>query len=370
MPAPTPATPLRVAMVTPRFAPLVGGVETHVMEVSTRLAARGVEVTVFTIATGSEPRRQVRDGVLVRRFPARVPGGFSWALKAALTREAGDFEVVHVQGVHTALPVLALDAARRAGLPTVLTFHTGGHSSRLRTALRAAQWRVLRSRLRGVDRLVAVCDYEVEYFGAATGLPAERFSMIRNGAEPLHVDADAAPAVTGSPLVLSVGRLERYKGHHRLIATLPELLRRAPGAHLGIVGTGPYGAQLRKQADALGVGTAVSFTSFASDQRGQLGTLLDSADVMALLSDYEAHPVAVMEAVALGVPTLVAHGSGLTELSARGLVDGIDRDSEPEQVADALLRTAKRGRAAPPPALPSWDDAVEDLLHVYAQVTR
>jgi glycosyltransferase involved in cell wall biosynthesis len=91
---------------------------------------------------------------------------------------------------------------------------------------------------------------------------------------------------------------------------------------------------------------------------------------MALLSDYEAHPVAVMEAVALGVPALVGHGSGLTELAERGMVNGIDRDSAPGEVAEALLRTARRGRADPPPLLPSWDDAVADLLRIYTQVAR
>jgi len=41
-------------------------------------------------------------------------------------------------------------------------------------------------------------------------------------------------------LIVSGGRLERYKGHHRAIAALPELIRRVPDARLYVVGTGPY----------------------------------------------------------------------------------------------------------------------------------
>ena len=358
-------------MVTSRFAPFVGGIETHVMEVASRLSERGAQVTVFTVdAAGESPASERLRGFEVRRFGAPVPGGFSFALAAALRREADDFDIVHVQGVHTALPALALDAARKAGLPTVLTFHTGGHSSRLRTALRESQWRALRSRLRTVDRLVAVCEFEVDYFSARTGLPRSRFAMIRNGADPLPVDRSVTPSVHGNPLVVSVGRLERYKGHHRLIATLPELLRREPRAHLAIVGTGPYEGELRRRADALGVSDSVTFTSFAPDQRGQLGTLLDSADVMALLSDYEAHPVAVTEALALGVPTLVARGSGLTELSVDGLVDAIPADSPPADVAQALLSTAGRPRTSGTRSLPTWDDAADELLALYSEVVR
>src|SRR5439155_19847163 len=60
--------PLRVAMVTPRYHPVTGGVETHVHEVATRLAARGVEVTVLTAdSSGRLPACERLDGVLVRR---------------------------------------------------------------------------------------------------------------------------------------------------------------------------------------------------------------------------------------------------------------------------------------------------------------
>ncbi|MGO9332876.1 MAG: glycosyltransferase [Acidimicrobiales bacterium] len=46
------------------------------------------------------------------------------------------------------------------------------------------------------------------------------------------------PEVSGSPLVCSVARLERYKGHDRLIAAMPALLELAPDAHLAVIGRG------------------------------------------------------------------------------------------------------------------------------------
>ena len=355
-------------MVTPRFAPLVGGVETHVLEVSRRLTERGVSVTVMTIdESGNLPETELLHGVRVRRYHANAPGGVSTALRRDLLTQAGEFDVVHMQGVHTALPALALDAARRANLPSVLTFHTGGHSSRLRSAVRDLQWRVLRPALRKVDRLVAVCEYEVGYFSRRTGVPLTRFALIRNGATPLPVDPSPGTLPTGTPLIVCVARLERYKGQHRLIEAMPEILRREPGARLVLVGAGPYSSHLREQAERLGVGQRMEIMSFSPAERGRLGALLRRADVSALLSDYEAHPVAVMEAVALGVPTIVATGSGLTELATAGLVDGIAPDAPPGDIATAILETASRGRAdTGDVALPTWDDTVDTLLELYS----
>ena len=61
-------------------------------------------------------------------------------------------------------------------------------------------------------------------------------------------------AVTPEPgLVVSVGRIERYKGHHKAIEALPHLLKTRPDARVEILGAGPYEPELRALADELGV---------------------------------------------------------------------------------------------------------------------
>src|SRR5689334_8730987 len=63
--------PLRVLMVTPRYFPLTGGVESHVYEVSRRMAALGTAVTILTTdRTGRLPAQEIHDGVEVRRVRA------------------------------------------------------------------------------------------------------------------------------------------------------------------------------------------------------------------------------------------------------------------------------------------------------------
>jgi len=358
---------LRIAMVTPRFLPHMGGIETHVDEVSRRMLGRGLDVSVLT--TETEPSLvgdETRHGVPVRRYrsyPRNRDYYVSLPLTRALTRSS--FDLVHIQGVHTFVAPLALAQARRQRMPTILTFHTGGHSSRLRNLGRRLQWGTLAPLLRQVDSLVAVCDYELDYFAEALRLPRSRFAVIRNGSEPLPVAPAPSCTLSGDPLVLSVGRLERYKGHHRVIQSIPHLVRRAPGVHVAIVGSGPFEAELRALVRALRVDERVSFVSFGPAQRPELGALVARSDVVTLLSEYEAHPVAVMEAVALGTPVVVADTSGLSELSRIDLVHPVPLDAPPREVAAALLQARGVARAPDRSALPSWDDCVDQLLDTY-----
>jgi glycosyltransferase involved in cell wall biosynthesis len=363
--------PLRVAMVTASALPRMGGIETHVHEVSTRLGAAGVDVTVLTTdPSGELPREETLPGYRVRRWRA-YPRSRDYFLAPGLARHllrADDYDLIHIQGVHNLVAPTALAAARRAGVPSVLTFHTGGHSSGLRGKLRPLQWRLLAPLLRSSAALVAVCDYERQIFAPVLGVGEETIRLIRNGCEPLPVDPTAEKA-EGSPLLVSVGRLERYKGHHRILRALPAVLAKEPDARLVLAGSGPYEQPLRAIANELGVADRVSVCGFGPERRASLGQLVADADVFCLLSEYEAHPVAVMEAVGAGTKALVADTSGLSELGRAGLATTIALDATPEQVAATVLALA----AAPtrvPPRIPTWDDCAEQLHRLYREVAR
>jgi glycosyltransferase involved in cell wall biosynthesis len=100
-----------------------------------------------------------------------------------------------------------------------------------------------------------------------------------------------------------------------------------------------------------------------------MGALVRSANVVVLLSEYEAHPVAVMEAVAEGIDVVVAATSGLTELGRDAIVTTVALDAPASRVAEALLEAAKEHRwAAGPPALHTWDDCADELAALYREV--
>jgi glycosyltransferase involved in cell wall biosynthesis len=120
-------------------------------------------------------------------------------------------------------------------------------------------------------------------------------------------------------------------------------------------------------ASELGVADRVSICSFGPERRAVMGKLVADADVLCLLSEYEAHPVAVMEAVGAGTKALVADTSGLSELGTAGLATTIALEASAEHVAAAVLAVAAASSNAPP-ALPGWEGCAESLHRLYREV--
>jgi glycosyltransferase involved in cell wall biosynthesis len=175
--------------------------------------------------------------------------------------------------------------------------------------------------------------------------------------------------VTVDPhLIVSGGRLERYKGHHRAIAALPELIRRLPDARLHVVGTGPYEGELRALVRTLGLEDRVTIAAIPGSERQKMADLLASAGLFVLFSEYEAHPVAVVEALSLRRPVLVSDTSGLGEMAAEGLCRAIPRDAGPSEVAAAIAEELETRREIPDLTLPDWDDCAQSLSEVYDDV--
>jgi glycosyltransferase involved in cell wall biosynthesis len=359
---------VRIAMVSSRYPPFVGGVETHVYEVARRMAERGLDLTVLTTdLTGELPSIEHDGPLTVRRYRA-WPRKFDLYVSPALVRQIreGGYDLIHVQGVNNLLPPMALRAAQRSGVPTVATFHGGGHSSRVRKMVRGMQWQAVGPLLRRTKALVAVCHFEIEMWSGRLGLEPGRIRLIRNGAEPLPVGA-APPEVSGSPLVCSIGRLDRLKGHQRVIEAMPALLEIEPGAHLAVIGRGSFERELRRLASRLEIDHAVTFTSFDATRREALGALVNRSDVVVLMSEFEAHPVAVVEAIALGRKAVVADTSGLSELAAEGLAVAVPLDSTPRALAQVLADVARRPDPVAP-NLPTWDDCVDEICRLYGEI--
>ena len=353
-------------MVAARYLPDMGGIETHVHEVSRRLAKSGeFEITVLaTDRTRSRPRREVTEDVTVLRVPA-WPRNRDYYLApdvASVIRQPGQWDLVHCQGVHTAVPVLAMLAAGRTRLPYLVTFHTGGHTLAHRNAMRAVQWRAIGPLLRKAAALVAVSRFEAETLTAQARLGGRPISVIRNGGT-LPPPAAGTQVVPGR--IISCGRLERYKGHHRVIEALPYVLRGNPDAHLVIIGRGPFEAELRSCAERHGVADRVTITQLPPADRQSMATAMAEASVIAALSDYEAHPVAVMEALSVGRPVVGYDIAGIGDLVADKLVQGVAPGAPPATVAEQLLAAMSDPVPVALPDLPTWDTSASELGQLY-----
>jgi glycosyltransferase involved in cell wall biosynthesis len=361
--------PFNILMVTPRFFPDMGGIETHVYEVSRRLVDRGHRVTILTTdRSGQHPSQEVVKGAQIIRVPA-WPKERDYYMAPDIYQRIlnSKTDLLHVQGYHTFVPPIAMAAALRRRLPFVLTFHSGGHSSPLRKALRWPQHRTLAPFVRRAAHLIGVSQFEADFFSHRMGVSRQRISVIRNGGQMPEIVAAPAEMAT-APLIMSVGRLERYKGHHRLISALPHLIAQKPDVQVRILGEGPYKPELIALAARLGVTDHVTIAGIPPADRAGMANLLVSANLVVLLSDYEAHPVMVMEALALGRRVLVADGSGLREMVDHDSVESVAMQATPQQIASAILAHMAKGPMQRPPALPTWDDCAERLAAVYHRV--
>lgn len=363
---------LRVLFVTPRAYPEMGGIETHVYEVARRLVGEVASITVLTTdRSGKQEPKSVVEGVNIIRVPAYPRTRdyyFAPALRNHITRDA--YDIIHMQGFHTFVPTYAMWLANRAAIPYVNTFHSGGHSIGWRNMVRPLQAKLQRPLLARSRKLIGVSRFETEQFRRWLNLPASQFTVVQNGASLPPMPEGFQPPQTDTKTVLSVGRLEKYKGHHHLINAMPHVLAKCPEVRLKILGVGPYQEALQQQVREMNLTDKIEITHVPPSDRSGMTREMLSASLVTLFSEYEAHPVAVMEAAALKCSILVADTSGLSEIAEKGLAKAIPLNSTAEQLAETILWQLDHPHRAENVALPTWDSCTAQLLDIYHHVVN
>jgi glycosyltransferase involved in cell wall biosynthesis len=355
---------MKIALVSPKYAPHIGGVETHVSELAARMAAYGHEVEVLTQEDSRRglPRIACSNGVTVRRF-ATVGTGIRYpqapGLWHHLAVRRGTYDVVHVHSYH-ATPALAAALAHGRILVFTPHYHGTGHTvlSRLAHVPYRAAGRFIFSRS---DRIICVSRAEAAVVRRHFPGTDRRIVIIPNGVDPVELRAAAAFPVTGS-ILLCVGRLDVYKNVVPIILALRHL---SPDYQLAIVGDGPESDHLSSVARQMGLADRVHLLGTVS--RLDLCRWFQTASVFVTLSAHEAFGIAVLEAVVAGSPVVASDIPAHRELV--GLVGAdaitlISRFSDPSAVAKAVLKAVSGPTRLTAP-VPTWDSVAQATLRVY-----
>jgi glycosyltransferase involved in cell wall biosynthesis len=355
--------PMRVVIVTPGYLPDQGGVETHTTRLATELAALGVNVRVLTARRGiRRPRTEQRDGVLVQVFPAwrSTVLSISPRLLWAALRAYRDADLVHVHSYHAACGFAAL-----TGLvaPVVLTphYHGGGHSG-LAVALHRGYRFVGRALFRCAHAVVCVSRSERDAVVADFPSTHGRTHVVPNGVDTRAIRS-AEPYAGEPPTVLSLGRLEPYKGVAGLLRAGPAL---PPDTQLVVIGEGSQREELEKLAVELGLADRVRFLGVVGSD--ELNRWLRTAGVLVSLSEHEAFGMAPVEAACAGARVVLSDIPAHREIVADYLGDAARLVTpEPDVVASAVAgQLALTGRAEV--EVPDWRWIAGRTVEVYRAV--
>lgn len=171
----------------------------------------------------------------------------------------------------------------------------------------------------------------------------------------LRADADRVAArrelgVGDADLVVgTVANLRSTKGYPDLIEAARAVVAAQPSARFVAIGQGPQHAELEARREAAGLGDRLRFLGFRPDA----SRLIAGFDLFCLASHHEGLPLALMEALVLGVPVVVTDVGGIGELVTDGQEGILVPTGEPDRLAAALLellgdgsRRAELGAAA------------------------
>lgn len=350
MPAAIVATvAMNILHVIPSLALETGGPPRACLGMANAVVRRGHRATVFATDHGLTPtaaRGPLEDGgIVIRYFPLERPRilATSWPMAAALDAEVGDYDVVHLHALHRFQDWATERACRRHRVPYVIMANGAFDPyifRRKRIRKRIAEL-VFQDR---ATRHAAAIQYLTAHEKNASeprtlgtpgvvlpvGIEPGTFATLpqKGGFRARH------PEIQGRPIVLYLGRLHEKKGLDILVRAFAECAAHGLEAQLVIAGP-DEGMRTATERLAAGAGLAgrASFTGMLTEAEKM--ALLADADLFALVSHSENFGLAVVEAMACGLPVLVSNRVDLWhEVEAAG--SGSVTSLEPGSVARAL----------------------------------
>jgi glycosyltransferase involved in cell wall biosynthesis len=349
-----------IAQVCPRYFPYIGGVETHVKEISERLERRDFEIHVLTTDPfGELPKEEIIKNVKVIRFKSWAPGEayyFSRDLKDYLKKNSSEFNLVHAHNYQAFPSLYAAQTKGKNKLVFTPHYHGTGHTF-FRSMLHIPYKLFGKKIFEKADRIICVSNHEKNLCVKNFNINEEKIKIIPNGVNLMEFKG-LRKRKKNYQSVLSVGRLEKYKGLQHLIRVLPKL---STDMILEVVGSGPYKKSLVELARKLKVEDRVNF--FQGLPRNELLRKYVDADVFVSLSEREAYGMSVGEALSAGTPCIVANESALKEWIDDQNCFGIDYPISLSKLKNLIMTVI--GKRVKNLEMPDWNEVTEKLVSLY-----
>ncbi len=410
----TPGRLHRIAILSVHTSPLhqpgtgdAGGMNVYIAETAKCIAQRGIEVEIFTRATGTNDREatELAPGVLVRHIPAGPFEGLrkeelpaqlcavtAGVLRAEAAKHEGFYDLIHSH--YWLSGQVGWIAQERWHVPLVHTMHTMARVKNLQLAGTDTPEPAIREIgeeqvVSAADRLVANTQTEADELIELNGADPTRVRVVHPGvdlAEFLPGDMQKVRSELGiSPnaiVLLFVGRIQPLKAPDILLKASAQLLKSHPEIRERLVVAicgGPSGTGLAEPdslinlANELGIREVVRFEP--PTNRATLVKWFQAATVCVVPSYSESFGLVAIEAQACGTPVIAADVGGLPTAVAHGKSGLLIQGHNPEDwakeilrvVLDDELRMRLSSGAIAHAAQFSWDKTADELIEVYRE---
>jgi len=349
-------TELRILVTAHSIAPRTGGLRSGVLGICRGLAKRGHQVTLYTTnADGNETLDvplevpTLVEGVEVYFYSAQkiiLGNVFSLPMVSALRRGVPGADIVLIHSLYMFTSTVAAHYSRKYGVPYVLR----PHGTLDPFLVYRRRWPLKWAYIQLFEKRNANCAAAVQYssrmeeemtrhFISVTapslvipeGISLENFSKL-----PSRGTFRAKyPETAGKVLILFLGRFHQKKGLELLIDAFARAKIRGTDAHLVLAGSGDsdYVQRVSRMLHDAGVSRCSTVTGELSEE-DKLATLAD-ADLFVLPSYGENFGLAVVEAMACGVPVLISDKVGIWREIAEAEA-GMVVPCDPDRIAEAI----------------------------------
>ncbi len=351
---------MKIAIIITCYYPFIGGAEVFAQEVAEYLVRRGCVVDVITMCPDrSLNKREKINGVMVHRivvgkirYLSFLMGYLNLLWYTLKLNKAKNYDLIHA--VAEGLPsIIAITIKKLRRTPSVITIQGGCISAGFESNLSGRILRKLQKwSFKNAD-LVHVISQSLA--DGAKKLGSRNIVVIPNGVDSRlfkPMDKDKLRKRYGIPagekIVISVARLNPVKGVDHLIKAIALVEERMPNLRLVVIGDGEQREELERLINQLRIDSKVQLLGFLPHQ--QISEYLNISDVFILSSRHEGLGIALIEAMACGVPVIGSRVDGIVDIidegkngilvpsgDAKVLAEGIERLLQDENLRDNFI---------------------------------
>lgn len=316
----------------------IGGIETLILELSKKLNPDRFHPEVCVFTEGGNLKNNFENyGIPVHVITKKE--GMDWSIPFKLAHMIKELhiDIVHTQNQSSWL--YAVIAAKLAKVPLVHTVHSNVNFNNPHPR----RWLILQKYLaKYTSRVICVANSNAKFMIERQNIPVEKIKVVYNGIDSEIYNRPCDMLLKRKELAIkeedlivgNVARLSPPKDHETLVRAFKIVTKKIPAAKLLLVGDGPLETKIKTLVSDLNLNTKVKFLG----RRRDIPELLKIFDIFVLSSSSEGLPVAILEAMASGLPVAATNVAGNPEAVINEETGLIVSAKNPEALAEAICR--------------------------------